>query len=162
MLPEEKLSSDDRRFQSSLESEDPPGSVTISDELDDLEQELSEVRELARIEKTLTQEVIGALKPLLRQLSTGFEIRASLFPKLEPVVSRMVLMPDGVIILEVAEGKVRTRPLEDLSAESLVKILGEILPSMLKIVSEERSEAFERKDALEVVVSRLRRVNFDF
>lgn len=161
MVPEERLTADDSQTQSREESSNKAES-SVSDELEDLETELSEIRELSRIEKTFSLEVIDALKPLLRQLSTRFQIKPSIFPKLSTFVTRMVLMPDGVIILEFEEGVVKTRPLEDLSPESLVKILAEILPSILEMVSEQRALVSDRRDALEHVVSRLRRVNFDF
>lgn len=160
MLSEEKLNSDEDQLESRTAPREKTGSA-VSDELDYLETELSEIRELSRIEKTLSLEVVDALKPLLKQLSRRFEIRPSVFPKLGEFVTRMVIMPDGEIILEFEGGTVKTRPLEDLPPESLVKILAEILPSILEIVSEQREILSERKDALEQVVSRLRRVNFD-
>jgi hypothetical protein len=123
-----------------------------------LHQDSIDVAELRDSEKLHVADVTQSLRSLIEPLGKSFQLEPSLFPKLNRNVTEVVLSPQGSICLIRADGSIVTRSLENLSSESLLKVLSLVLPEVRRELAEKRSKLAARSELLEKVSSELKRV----
>ena len=114
--------------------------------------------DLLRLEKEYTREILGDLRRFLGQVGTSYDLDPKIFPKLGRSVSKVSLSPQGIFFLTYRDGMILSRPVEDLSTESLLNVLNSIVPGA-KLVLEERRRFFSEKAlSLQKIAEEIRKV----
>jgi hypothetical protein len=109
------------------------------------------VRELMDMEKAFTSDVINVLREFIEPLGRSYHLDPSLLSKIDPNVVDIVLTPQGSICLIYGNGSMITRSLENLSSESLMRVLTQILPEVKISLEERRQKLSLRTSFLEQV-----------
>jgi hypothetical protein len=82
----------------------------------------------------------------------------SLFPRLGHGVKDVILTPQGVFFLAYNNGLTIARTVDDLSPESLIRVLERILPDVKAFLTDRRQKLSARAQMLEKVAGELKRV----
>jgi len=94
----------------------------------------------------------------LEAAAKSFKIDPTVFPRLSKGVESMALMPDGVIIVSYKGGFALARPLDELSGESLISIMEQILPKARTYYIERRKNESDKAAELEHVATELKKI----
>jgi hypothetical protein len=124
-----------------------------------LEQESVQINELAELEHAYSKEISTMLRQFLLMVGKSYELDPATFPRLGGSVGRIVLTPQGSFSLTYRDGLTAARPVEDLSAESLVNVLDRVLPEVADLFAERRRKLEQRTALLEKVSQGLKRIS---
>jgi len=110
------------------------------------------------MEKSYAAEVASIMKSFLEQIGRSYVLDPSLFPRLGHGVKDVILTPQGVFFLSYNNGLTIARTVDDLSPESLMRVLERILPDVKGFLTERRQKLSARAQMLEKVAGELKRV----
>lgn len=147
--------------QSGEQSEKDSGVLESSDiisSIQDLQGESESIKDILDMEKAYAQEVATIMKQFLEQIGKSYSLDPSLFPRLGHGVKEVVLTPQGVFFLSYTNGLSVARTVEDLSPESLIRVLEYIIPDVKAFLTERRQKLSARATMLEKVAGELKRI----
>src|SRR5271166_2533949 len=134
------------------------GSSEILSQIQDLQGESESIKDILDMEKSYATEVAGIMKQFLDHIGRSYVLDPSLFPRLGHGVKEVILTPQGVFFLSYNNGLSIARTVDDLSPESLIKVLERILPDVKSFLTERRQKLSARATMLEKVAGELKRV----
>jgi hypothetical protein len=141
------------------EKESPLGeSAEIISQIQDLQGESESIKDILDMEKSYAGEVATIMKQFLDQIGRSYVLDPSLFPRLGHGVKEVILTPQGVFFLSYNNGLAIARTVDDLSPDSLIKVLERILPDVKAFLTERRQKLSARATMLEKVAGELKRV----
>ncbi len=110
-----------------------------------------QLKELMDMEKAYTADAIAVLKEFIEPLGKSYHLDPTLLSKVDHNIIDVVLTPQGSICLIYNNGSIVTRSLENLSSESLMRVLTQILPEIKISLEEKRQRLSVRTSFLEKV-----------
>jgi hypothetical protein len=123
-----------------------------------LSKDVSEVLIAAKVERNSAEELVDALKKILEIGGSSFQLNPEAFPTMSRGVKKMLLSPDGVIMVSYGDEYVEPRPLEELSGESLISIIDQIIHKAKRNFAERRKSEGERVSAFGEVAEGLKKI----
>ena len=123
-----------------------------------VQEESLKIKELSEMEKVYTTDTISVLRQFIEPLGKSYHLDPTLLSKVDPNIVDIVLTPQGSICLIYNNGSIVTRSLENLSSESLVRVLTQILPEIRLFLAERRQKLSIRTGVLEKVADEFKRV----
>ncbi|MFI5419605.1 MAG: hypothetical protein ACHQ1H_01415 [Nitrososphaerales archaeon] len=90
-----------------------------------MSKDVSDVLSAAKVERNSAGELVNALKKILEIGGSSFQLNPGAFPTMSRGVKKMLLIPEGVIIVSYGDEYVEPRALKELSGESLISIIGQ-------------------------------------
>lgn len=133
-------------------------SAEILSQITDLQGESESIKDILDMEKSYAAEVAGIMKQFLDQIGRSYVLDPSLFPRLGHGVKDVILTPQGVFFLSYNNGLTIARTVDDLSPDSLIRVLERILPDVKSVLTERRQKLSARAQMLEKVAGELKRV----
>jgi hypothetical protein len=133
-------------------------SSEILSSIHDLQGESESIKDILDMEKAYALEVATIMKQFLDQIGRSYVLDPSLFPRLGHSVKDVVLTPQGVFFLSYNNGLSVARTVDDLTPESLIKVLERILPDVKAFLTERRQKLSARATTLEKIAGELKRV----
>jgi hypothetical protein len=133
-------------------------STEILTQISDLQGESESIKDILDMEKSYAAEVASIMKQFLEQIGRSYVLDPSLFPRLGHGVKDVILTPQGVFFLSYNNGLTIARTVDDLSPESLIRVLERILPDVKGFLTERRQKLSARAQMLEKVAGELKRV----
>jgi len=133
-------------------------SSEILSQIQDLQGESESIKDILDMEKSYAAEVATIMKQFLDQIGRSYVLDPSLFPRLGHGVKEVILTPQGVFFLQYNNGLNVARTVDDLSPDSLIKVLERILPDVKAFLTERRQKLSARATMLEKVAGELKRV----
>jgi hypothetical protein len=133
-------------------------SLDIISSIQELQGESESIKDILEMEKAYAQEVASVMKQFLEQIGKSYVLEPSLFPRLGHSVKEVILTPQGVFFLSYSNGLNVARTVDDLSPESLIKVLEHILPDVKAFLAERRQKLSARATMLEKVAGELKRI----
>jgi len=133
-------------------------SSEIISQIQDLQGESESIKDILDMEKSYAAEVATIMKQFLDQIGRSYVLDPSLFPRLGHGVKEVILTPQGVFFLSYNNGLNIARTVDDLSPDSLIKVLERILPDVKAFLTERRQKLSARATMLEKVAGELKRV----
>jgi len=133
-------------------------SAEILSQITDLQGESESIKDILDMEKGYATEVATIMKQFLEQIGRSYVLDPSLFPRLGHGVKDVILTPQGVFFLSYNNGLAVARTVDDLSPESLIRVLERILPDVKAFLTERRQKLSARAQMLEKVAGELKRV----
>jgi len=133
-------------------------SSEILSSIHDLQGESESIKDILDMEKAYALEVATIMKQFLDQIGRSYILDPSLFPRLGHSVKDVVLTPQGVFFLSYNNGLTVARTVDDLTPESLIKVLERILPDVKAFLTERRQKLSARATTLEKIAGELKRV----
>jgi hypothetical protein len=133
-------------------------STEILSQITDLQGESESIKDILDMEKSYATEVASIMKQFLEQIGRSYVLDPSLFPRLGHGVKDVILTPQGVFFLAYNNGLTIARTVDDLSPESLIRVLERILPDVKAFLTERRQKLSARAQMLEKVAGELKRV----
>jgi hypothetical protein len=133
-------------------------STEILSQISDLQGESESIKDILDMEKSYAAEVATIMKQFLEQIGRSYVLDPSLFPRLGHGVKDVILTPQGVFFLAYNNGLTIARTVDDLSPESLMRVLERILPDVKAFLTERRQKLSARAQMLEKVAGELKRV----
>lgn len=133
-------------------------SAEILSQITDLQGESESIKDILDMEKSYAAEVATIMKQFLEQIGRSYVLDPSLFPRLGHGVKDVILTPQGVFFLAYNNGLTVARTVDDLSPESLMRVLERILPDVKAFLTERRQKLSARAQMLEKVAGELKRV----
>ncbi len=133
-------------------------SSEIIGQIQDLQGESESIKDILDMEKSYAAEVATIMKQFLDQIGRSYVLDPSLFPRLGHGVKEVILTPQGVFFLQYNNGLNIARTVDDLSPDSLIKVLERILPDVKAFLTERRQKISARATMLEKVAGELKRV----
>jgi hypothetical protein len=133
-------------------------SLDIITSIQDLQGESESIKDILDMEKAYAQEVATVMKQFLEQIGKSYVLDPSLFPRLGHGVKEVILTPQGVFFLAYSSGLNVARTVDDLSPESLIRVLEHILPDVKSFLTERRQKLSARATMLEKVAGELKRI----
>jgi len=130
----------------------------ILSQISDLQGESESIKDILDMEKSYAAEVASIMKSFLEQIGRSYVLDPSLFPRLGHGVKDVILTPQGVFFLSYNNGLTIARTVDDLSPESLMRVLERILPDVKGFLTERRQKLSARAQMLEKVAGELKRV----
>ena len=130
----------------------------ILTQISDLQGESESIKDILDMEKSYAAEVATIMKQFLEQIGRSYVLDPSLFPRLGHGVKDVILTPQGVFFLSYNNGLTVARTVDDLSPESLIRVLERILPDVKGFLTERRQKLSARAQMLEKVAGELKRV----
>ena len=125
----------------------------------ELQEESTLIAQLWEMEKMRSAEVFASLRRILEANGKSFHLNPDLLKRVDKNVTDVVLTPQGMICLIFNNGQIVTRPLENLSTESLVRVMGQVLPEMKTILAERRRKLSARAGILERMADELKGIS---
>jgi len=133
-------------------------STDIISSIQDLQGESESIKDILDMEKAYAQEVASVMKQFLEQIGKSYTLDPSLFPRLGHGVKEVILTPQGVFFLSYSNGLSVARTVDDLSPESLIRVLEYIIPDVKAFLTERRQRLSARATMLEKVAGELKRI----
>jgi len=133
-------------------------SAEILSQITDLQGESESIKDILDMEKGYATEVATIMKQFLEQIGRSYVLDPSLLPRLGHGVKDVILTPQGVFFLSYNNGLAIARTVDDLSPESLIRVLERILPDVKAFLTERRQKLSARAQMLEKVAGELKRV----
>jgi hypothetical protein len=133
-------------------------SAEILSQITDLQGESESIKDILDMEKGYATEVATIMKQFLEQIGRSYVLDPSLFPRLGHGVKDVILTPQGVFFLAYNNGLTIARTVDDLSPESLIRVLERILPDVKAFLTDRRQKLSARAQMLEKVAGELKRV----
>ena len=133
-------------------------SSEILSSIHDLQGESESIKDILDMEKAYALEVATIMKQFLDQIGRSYVLDPSLFPRLGHSVKDVILTPQGVFFLSYNNGLSVARTVDDLTPESLIKVLERILPDVKAFLTERRQKLSARATTLEKIAGELKRV----
>ncbi len=133
-------------------------STEILNQISSLQSESESIKDILDMEKGYAVEVATIMKQFLEQIGRSYVLDPSLFPRLGHGVKDVILTPQGVFFLSYNNGLTVARTVDDLSPESLIRVLERILPDVKGFLTERRQKLSARAQMLEKVAGELKRV----
>src|SRR5579864_4359763 len=133
-------------------------SSEIISQIQDLQGESESIKDILDMEKSYAGEVATIMKQFLDQIGRSYVLDPSLFPRLGHGVKEVILTPQGVFFLAYNNGLNVARTVDDLTPESLIKVLERILPDVKAFLTERRQKLSARATTLEKIAGELKRV----
>jgi hypothetical protein len=133
-------------------------STEILNQISELQGESESIKDILDMEKSYAAEVATIMKQFLDQIGRSYVLDPSLFPRLGHGVKDVILTPQGVFFLSYNNGLTVARTVDDLSPESLIRVLERILPDVKGFLTERRQKLSARATMLEKVAGELKRV----
>ncbi len=122
----------------------------------DLREEAMQIADLREIEHSHAANVVSTLRKLIEPMGKSFHINPISLHRIDKNVTDVVLTPQGSICLVYGNGLIVTRSLENLSSESLVRVLDQVLPEIKVVLSDQRRKISLRTGLLEKVAGELK------
>ncbi len=123
-----------------------------------VQEEFLKIKELTDLEKTYTSDAISALRQFIGSLGKSYHLDPTLLSKVDRNVADIVLTAQGSICLVYNNGRMVTRSIENLSSESLVRVLVQILPEIKISLVEKRQKLLSRASVLERASAELKKI----
>ncbi|MDA4111415.1 MAG: hypothetical protein OK439_02670 [Thaumarchaeota archaeon] len=133
-------------------------SSEILTSIQELQGESESIKDILDMEKAYALEVATIMKQFLDQIGRSYVLDPSLFPRLGHGVKEVILTPQGVFFLAYNNGLNIARTVDDLSPDSLIKVLERILPDVKAFLTERRQKLSARATMLEKVAGELKRI----
>jgi len=133
-------------------------SSEIISQIQDLQGESESIKDILDMEKSYAAEVATIMKQFLDQIGRSYVLDPSLFPRLGHGVKEVILTPQGVFFLSYNNGLNVARTVDDLSPDSLIKVLERIFFYKNTATTERRQKLSARATMLEKVAGELKRV----
>ena len=132
----------------------------LTSQIKSLYDEYMQVSELSEMEKASIAEATSLLKVQLALLNLSFRIQSSTVLKEgSSRVADAIVTSEGRLVLVERDGMVRSQPLEKLSAESLLMVLGEIVPQIKTHLQNRREQIGMSLGMLDKANRELRRIS---
>jgi len=125
----------------------------------ELHEESTLISQLSDMERTHSTEVMVSLRRLLEANGKSFHLSPEMLARVEKNVTDVVLTPQGSICLIHNNGQFVTRSLENLSSESLMRVLGQILPEVKISLAERRRKLSVRAGLFEQMAGDLKDIS---
>ena len=119
-------------------------SSEILSSIHELQGESESIKDILDMEKAYALEVATIMKQFLDQIGRSYVLDPSLFPRLGHGVKEVILTPQGVFFLAYNNGLNVARTVDDLTPESLIKVLERILPDVKAFLTERRQKLSAR------------------
>lgn len=132
----------------------------IDNSIKTLQEESHQMIELLEIEKTYSGESIAQFKRIIEPLGVSYNIKEA-WSGGRTDIDKSVLTSQGIVCIMYSSGIVQTKPLESISNETLLKILGLTIPEVKHVLSEKRQITALRASLLERVARELGKVSDD-
>ena len=158
--PEEEGLNDDagaRTRSSQVDSTAPDDSVLNM--IKGLREESQQISDLKDIERSHVANVVSNLRRLIEPIGKSYQIIPNTLHRIDKNVSGVILTPQGTLCLFYSNGLIVTKSLDNLSSDSLVRVLDQVLPEIKKHFSEQRRRIAMRTTLLERVAGELRVVS---
>ncbi len=123
-----------------------------------VEEESLRIKELSDLERTYKTDAIGILRQFIGSLGKSYHLDPSLLSKVDHNVADIVLTAQGSVCLIYNNDRMVTRSLENLSSESLIRVLAQILPEIKISLVERRQKLLNRATLLEKVSTELKKI----
>jgi hypothetical protein len=133
-------------------------SSEILSSIHELQGESESIKDILDMEKAYALEVATIMKQFLDQIGRSYVLDPSLFPRLGHGVKEVILTPQGVFFLAYNNGLNVARTVDDLTPESLIKVLERILPDVKAFLTERRQKLSARATQLEKIAGELKRI----
>lgn len=122
----------------------------------DVREESLKIKELSEMEKVHFSETVAVMRQFIEALGKSYHLDTSLLSKVDRNISDVVLTPQALICLVYNDGSIVTRSLENLSAESLVRVLAQILPEIKIFLEDNRHKLSVRAGIIEKVAEEMK------
>ncbi len=133
-------------------------SSEILSSIHELQGESESIKDILDMEKAYALEVATIMKQFLDQIGRSYVLDPSLFPRLGHGVKEVILTPQGVFFLAYNNGLNVARTVDDLTPESLIRVLERILPDVKAFLTERRQKLSARATQLEKIAGELKRI----
>ena len=120
-----------------------------------LRAESLQISDLKELERAHAANVISALRKLIEPLGKSYQIAPTSLKRIDKNASGIVLTPQGTLCLAYGSGLIITKSLDNLSSESLVRVLDQVLPEIQKHLAEQRRMIAMRTVLLQRVADEL-------
>ena len=124
-----------------------------------LREESQQIVDLKEIERLEVTNVVSNLRRLIEPIAKSYQIVPSSLHRIDKNVTGVILTPQGTLCLFYTNGLIVTKSLDNLSSESLVKVLDQVLPEVKKHFAEQRRRIAMRTTLLERVAGELKVVS---
>lgn len=118
------------------------------------------MKDALETEKRISKDLASFLREYLPQAGKSYDLDPVLFPKLHGV-RQVTLTPQCIFFLTYQDGSKVARTLENLSPESMMKVLEKILPVMTSHFKEKREEIAVRSIELYRIAAELKEISAD-
>jgi hypothetical protein len=119
------------------------------------------IKELSDLERTYMADTIGVLRQFIASIGKSYHLDPTLLSRVDRNIADIVLTAQGSICLIYNNNRVVTRSLENLSSESLIRVLNQILPEIKISLVEKRQKLLSRAGLLEKVSIELKKIASD-
>jgi hypothetical protein len=126
--------------------------------LETLCKDVSDVLIAAQFERNSAGELIDTLKKILEIGGSSVQLNPGAFPTMSRGVKKMLLTPDGMIMVSYGDEYVEPRALEELSEESLISIIDQIIHKAKGNFAERRKLEADRVFAFGEIAEGLRKI----
>jgi hypothetical protein len=133
-------------------------SLEIISQIQFLQNQSERIKDTLDMERSCAQEVAGVMKQFLEQIGKSYVLDSSMFPRLGQGVKEVILTPQGIFFLTFNNGLTVARTVDDLSPESLIKVLEYILPDVKSFLTDRLDKLSTRASMLEKVAAELKRI----
>ena len=130
--------------------------IKLVSSLREINEEFAQIKEALEKETTISREVAAFLKELLPQVGMSYKLDPSLFPGLGNEVKLVMLTPQCIFFLTFQDGSTVARTFDNITPESMMKILEEILPSIMDNLKEKREKIAMRSIGMYRVAAQIR------
>ena len=133
--------------------------IRVVASLKELQQEFNQIRTALELEKAISRDVSSFMEDFLRQVGTSYHLDPALFPRLGSSVREVILTPQCIFFLTYNDGLTVARTVNQISPDSLMKVLEEILPDIKMHFKERRERIASRSVGLYRVASELKEMS---
>lgn len=130
----------------------------VANSIRSLQEESQQISELVEMERSYATEVSVQLKQIIMPLNASYHIKPESISKSDSSISDVVLTPQGLVCVFYNSGNVVSRPLESITSEVLIRILGEVIPDARALMNEKRQKLSGRVMMLEKLSKEMRKV----
>lgn len=144
-----------------IHSEKESEAIGLVASLRELREEFRQVKIALDTEKTIAKDISAFMKEILPQVGKSYELDPALFPRLGQGVKQMTLTPQGIFFLTYQDGLKAARTMDNVSPESLMKVLEEILPTMMAHFKEKREVIAVRSIGLYRIAAEIKEMSLN-
>ncbi len=138
-------------------TENPPIELeSVTTVIRSLAEEGHQTSDLLELERNYSAEVIGQFKEIMKSVDASFHVNNGIGSGNFSPSSEQILTSEGVVCLLDTKGKVITRrPLEELQIDTVLSIIGEVLPEVDNRLQKKQGE---RLSTIEKIIKDLKKI----
>jgi hypothetical protein len=158
MVMTDQMATETKTTEVSIKSSLEAVERAITESIKSIQEEYQQVSELIEMEKSYTSEVATQLKQIIGPLGESYHLSPESVSRNDSSITDVVLTAQGVVCVFHNNGTVVARPLDSITSEVLVRVLGEAVPNIQALVSKRRQKLGDRVMSLEKLSKEMRKI----